>query len=130
MDLDHSGQIDSTADVQIEFGRETVRVFFTARLREWNYPPGYVIAFNRTDLEPLWGAWAMEILIMVGVAAVIGLPVELVVAGDRLFSAGLAARLFCEPRFEFPPKLAAGGRGVDAGGAVDGGGRSALRIGF
>ena len=39
---------------------------------EWNYPAGYVIAFNRNTLEPLWGAWAAELLIMVGAAAVIG----------------------------------------------------------
>ena len=38
VDLDHSGQIRPTADVQIEFGRETVRVFSLLGYLEWNYP--------------------------------------------------------------------------------------------
>jgi hypothetical protein len=73
VDLDHSGQIGSAADVQIEFGRETVRVFSLLGYWEWNYPPDYVIAFNRNDLEPLWGAWAMELLLAAGGAVTIGL---------------------------------------------------------
>ncbi|MGA9780127.1 MAG: hypothetical protein ACLPRE_08360 [Limisphaerales bacterium] len=73
VDLDHSGQIGPTSDVQIEFGRETVRVFSLFGYLEWNYPSGYVIAFNRNTLEPLWGAWAMEILIMAGVVVAMGL---------------------------------------------------------
>ena len=40
-------------------------------------------------------------------------------AGDSLFSAGLAHQLFCEPQFEFPQQLEAGGRGVDAGRVAD-----------
>jgi len=73
VDLDHAGQIRSTAtaDVQIEFGRETVRVFSLLGYLEWPYPRDYVIAFNRNELEPLWGAWAMEFLLAVGAATVI-----------------------------------------------------------
>ncbi|MGH7992563.1 MAG: hypothetical protein ACREDQ_03530 [Limisphaerales bacterium] len=73
VDLDHSGQIGPTPDVQIEFGRETVRVFSLLGYWERNYPSSYVIAFNRNVLEPLWGAWAMEILIMAGAAVTVGL---------------------------------------------------------
>ena len=62
VDPDHSRQISPTADVQIEFGRKTVRVFSLFGYLDWNYPPDYVIAFNRNQLEPLWGAWAMELL--------------------------------------------------------------------
>ena len=72
VDLDHSGQIGPTADVQIEFGRKTARVFSLLGYLDWNYPADYVIAFNRNALEPLWGAWAIALLIMVGVAVVIG----------------------------------------------------------
>ncbi|HEV2437472.1 MAG TPA: hypothetical protein VG077_15885 [Verrucomicrobiae bacterium] len=72
VDLDHSGQIGPTADVQIEFGRETVRAFSLFGYLEWNYPSGYAIAFNRNTLEPLWGAWAMELLILVGAATAMG----------------------------------------------------------
>lgn len=73
VDVDHSGQIGSTADVRIEFGRDTVRSFSLLGYWQCNYPSGYVIAFNRNALEPLWGAWAVEILIMAGLVVVIGL---------------------------------------------------------
>ena len=46
VDLDHSGQISSAADVQIEFGRETVRVFSLLGYWEWPYPRGYLIALQ------------------------------------------------------------------------------------
>lgn len=72
VDLDHSGQIGPTADVQIEFGRNTARVFSLLGYQDWNYPANYVIAFNRNALEPLWGAWAFALLIMVGLAVVMG----------------------------------------------------------
>jgi hypothetical protein len=72
VDLNHSGQIHPLADVQIEFGGETIHVFSLPGYSEWNYPRGYIIPFNRTDLEPQWGAWAMELLFMAGVVLVIG----------------------------------------------------------
>ena len=71
VDLDHSGQIGSTADVQIEFGRETVRVSSLFGYRDWPYPRDYVIAFNRNELEPRWGAWTAELLVIAGAATVI-----------------------------------------------------------
>jgi len=73
VDLDHSGQIGPSSDVQIELGRETVRIFSLLGYLEWNYPSDDVIAFNRTALEPLWGAWAVEILMMAGAAVTLGL---------------------------------------------------------
>ena len=75
VDLNHSGQINSTADVQIEFGRESVRVFSSLGYgyTDFFYLPDRVAPFNRTELEPLWGAWAVEILFIAGAAAVIGL---------------------------------------------------------
>lgn len=69
VDLEHSGQIGPASDVQIEFGRKTVRIFSLFGYLEWNYPPEYVIAFNRSGVEPLWGAWTME-LRQVGMVAV------------------------------------------------------------
>ncbi len=73
VDLDHSGQISPTSDVQIEFGRETVRIFSLFGYIDWPYSKGYVIAFNRNELEPLWGAWAAELLLIAGAAVTIGL---------------------------------------------------------
>jgi hypothetical protein len=73
VDLNHSGQIHSPADVQFEFGRETLRVFSLLGYAEWNYPSDWIIAFNRTELEPLWGAWEPELLAITVLAVVAGL---------------------------------------------------------
>jgi hypothetical protein len=73
VDLKHSGAIHSPADVQIEFGRETIRVHSWLGYSEFPYPPDSIIPFNRTKFEPLWGAWAAEILFIAAAATVIGL---------------------------------------------------------
>ena len=73
VDLNHSGQIHSTADLQIEFGAESVRVFSWLGYAEFFYPPDRAAPFNRTELEPLWGAWSAEILFIAAAATVIGL---------------------------------------------------------
>jgi hypothetical protein len=73
VDLDHSGQIRSTADVQIEFGAESVRVFSLLGYAEFFYPPDRPGPFNRTELEPLWGAWSAEILFLTWVAVTVAL---------------------------------------------------------
>ncbi len=73
VDLEHSGKINSTADVQVEFGKETI--WFSALLgyTEIPYPDGETISINRTDLEPLWGAWRAEVLFIAAAATVVGL---------------------------------------------------------
>ena len=53
VDLNHSGRIDSLSDVQIEFGKETLRISSRLGYTEWPYPRDRVMPFNRTDLEPL-----------------------------------------------------------------------------
>jgi hypothetical protein len=73
VDLNHSGQINSTADLQIEFGKESTRVFSLPGYADFFYPPDRFAPFNRTELEPLWGAWAAEILFIAAAATVIGL---------------------------------------------------------
>jgi len=73
VDVDHIAKINTTADLQIEFGRETVRTFALPGYMEFSYPDGFVIAFNRTELEPLWGAWRAEILFIAAAATVLGL---------------------------------------------------------
>jgi hypothetical protein len=71
VDANHSGQINPTADVQIEFGRDTVRLYSLLGYLEWDYPPDDLISFNRTELEPLWGAWKAEVLFIAAFASVI-----------------------------------------------------------
>jgi hypothetical protein len=73
VDLEHGGKINSTADLQIEFGKETVRCSALLGYTEIPYPDGETISFNRTDLEPLWGAWRAEVLFIAAAATVVGL---------------------------------------------------------
>jgi hypothetical protein len=73
VDLNHSGQINSTADLQFEFGKESVRDFSLLGYAEFFYPPDRFAPFNRTELEPLWGAWAAEILFIAATATVVAL---------------------------------------------------------
>jgi hypothetical protein len=73
VDLEHTGQIQSSAQARIEFGRESVRVFSLLGYHEWNYPPGWIVDFNRTDLEPLWDAWKPDLLGIATGAVIVGL---------------------------------------------------------
>jgi hypothetical protein len=73
VDISHSGEFRSPADLQIEFGHETIRVFSLFGYTDFYYPPGDVISFNRTELDPLWKAWRAEILFFIIIAVIIGL---------------------------------------------------------
>jgi hypothetical protein len=73
VDLTHSRTIKSPADVQIEFGKETIWSSALLGYTEIPYPSGQIFAFNRTELEPLWGAWTSIILFVTAVATAIGL---------------------------------------------------------
>lgn len=76
VDLDHSGQLRSPADFQIEFGRDSLRVFsFFGYYSDFYYPgaKGETIDFNRPTLEPLWAAWRAEILFLIAAATVLAL---------------------------------------------------------
>jgi hypothetical protein len=68
VDLYHSGQFRSTADLQIEFGLESVRVFSLFGHSEFFYPPNGFMQFNRPQLQPLWNAWRSIILFAIAVA--------------------------------------------------------------
>jgi len=73
VDLDHRGAIHSTADVQIEFGRTSLRIYSLPGYSEFSYMPARFAPFNRTDLEPLWGAWAEAILLITAATIFAGL---------------------------------------------------------
>jgi hypothetical protein len=72
VDLNHDGKINSTADLQIEFGAEEIWSFALLGYAEIPYPAD-TIAFNRTELEPLWGAWRSTILFAAAMAAALSL---------------------------------------------------------
>jgi hypothetical protein len=74
VDLDHSGQFRSTADLQIEFGRGSLRVFsLFGYYADFYYPPDDLIQFNRPQLQPLWNAWHVDILFAIALAAIVAL---------------------------------------------------------
>jgi hypothetical protein len=73
VDLDHAGRIRSPAHVEVEFGRRNVRVLSLLGYRQWSYPDGqWIIGFNRTDLEPWWGAWQPALLAIAATLVIIG----------------------------------------------------------
>ena len=71
VDLEHSGQYRSPADVQIEFGKTSVRVLSLFGYVDLSYPPDEAFYFDRPDLQPIWGAWEPDIL-AITIAAVAG----------------------------------------------------------
>ena len=73
VDLVHDGKINSTADLQIEFGQDEIWSFALLGYTEFPYPDGQVISFNRTELEPLWGAWRSTVLFGAAMATATGL---------------------------------------------------------
>ncbi len=73
VDLDHDDKINSTADVQIEFGQDTIWCDSLLGYMEIPYPDTGPLPFNRPELEPLWGAWKAEVLFAVAVLTAGGL---------------------------------------------------------
>ena len=73
VDLDHDDKMNSTADIQVEFGQDTVWASALLGYTEFPYPAGYTLPFNRTELKPLWGAWKAEILFAAAVLTAGGL---------------------------------------------------------
>jgi hypothetical protein len=71
VDLDHDDKINSAADIQIEFGQDTVWASALLGYMEFPYPGGQTISFNRPDLEPLWGAWMSTLLFLAALATAI-----------------------------------------------------------
>lgn len=64
VDMEHAGRQRSVAHVQFEFGRTNVFIHSLLGYAVVDYSPGWIIAANRTELEPLWGAWRPPILVL------------------------------------------------------------------
>lgn len=76
VDPDHSGQWRSaTADFQVEFGRDTIRIMSLFGFADFSYPAGETVPFNQQQMDPLWKAWRAEILFLIAVAAIIVFPI-------------------------------------------------------
>ena len=85
VDLEHGGALRSPADFQLEFGRDSVRLFSLFGETELAYPPGYVIAANQPDARPAWGAWAPDILGLAAIGAFFGLMLTWAVLATLYF---------------------------------------------
>ena len=61
------------ADVQLEFRKAELRIRSLLGYCSVPYPDGWVIALNRAELEPWWGAWHPGITLGLGVSVFLGL---------------------------------------------------------
>jgi hypothetical protein len=73
VDLRHEGTMRSTAHVQVELGERDVLLISLLGKVPIKYPRAYVIACNRGELDPWWGAWAPFILAIAAGAVILGL---------------------------------------------------------
>ena len=73
VDLNHSGDLGHAADIQVEFGRRDVRIFFPLDYTPVEYPAGWRAPFNRVRLGPWWGAWEPALLVLAGLGLAVGL---------------------------------------------------------
>ncbi len=87
VDLQHSGALRSPADFQIEFGRDDICIYSILGTAYLDYPSGYIIAANRDDARPAWGAWGPNLLGLIALGTFWGL----------LFGWAILATIFCLP---------------------------------
>jgi len=87
VDLDRSGEVRSLAHFQFELGKTNVRLHSLLGYASADYPAGWIIAANRTELLPRWGAWR-PVLLAVTIAGVV-----VYLFGSWL----LLATLYCGP---------------------------------
>jgi hypothetical protein len=73
VDLEHRGDMRTTAHVNVEFGRGGVEVFSLLGFVRFAYPTRSIIWFNHTVLAPWWGAWSPEILALIALGVTAGL---------------------------------------------------------
>ncbi len=92
VDLEHGGALRSPADFQFEFGKQSLRAFSLFGEAEVDYPPDLVVAANRTEARPAWGAWSPEILGVVAAGTFFGLLLAWAVLATIYF---LPVWLFC-----------------------------------
>jgi hypothetical protein len=75
VDVNHSGQIHSTAHVQVELGQATIRFRSLFGMMEFPYPKNWIIGLNRGEAEPWWGAWKPPILWITFGGVALALPI-------------------------------------------------------
>ena len=75
VDVEHGGALRSPADFQFEFGRDNLRIYSPFGEAYVDYPTGYLIAANRGDALPAWGAWAPNLLGLAAIGTFVGLMI-------------------------------------------------------
>lgn len=73
VDPSHGGAIRSPAHLQVEFGRRDVEIISMGGYVRIPYREEWLLIFNRTGLEPWWGAWRPALLATAAVLAISGL---------------------------------------------------------
>lgn len=73
VDLDQAAQLRSVAHLHLEFGRTNFWAHSLFGYAELNYPSGWIIAANREELQPVWGAWRPVVLVGAMVVVLAGL---------------------------------------------------------
>ncbi len=73
VNLDHRSELRSPAHVQVEFGKDALQIYLLAGQFEARYPAKWIVAFNRQELKPWWGAWQPALLAGAVVITVVGL---------------------------------------------------------
>ena len=101
VDLEHAGQLRSPAQVQVEFGRDNVYLFSLLGYQRLNYPRDWIIAFNRTELEPKWGAWRPPILWLTFGAVVAGLMTSWTLLATLYFLPARLTGFFANRNLDF-----------------------------
>jgi hypothetical protein len=82
VDPDQAAESGQIADVHVAFHAREVRVCSLFGCLRLPYAPGWVMAFNRPELEPRWGAWKPAVLVSLVAGAVLFILVSwLVLAG-------------------------------------------------
>jgi hypothetical protein len=71
VDMNRAGDLRSPAHLQLEFRRDGILFRSLFGYLETAYPDGWVIAFNRTELQPWWGAWQPWLLAIAALGALV-----------------------------------------------------------
>ena len=62
VDTKHTRALRLPAQFQFEFGDDSLVIISLLGVMELPYPPDQSFYFNRTDLQPAWGAWSPDLL--------------------------------------------------------------------
>ena len=73
--LSTSESTDLSSHIAVKFHRRNVDICSIFGCLRFDYPSGWIIEFNRTELEPRWAAWEPILMGAAAVAALLGLLV-------------------------------------------------------